>query len=301
MNSEGLAYRKHCSSEELTEDDATELFSKMRTLSCKLHHNLILLLKYPDAQIYLQYNSWHIFYVKICMTRWNELWGKQERLIALPDDTWPHGLRRRKMQAILNGDFLFIRSRYLFCSFWYVKTATCMWKAERHHRLIGESVQFAGGRLKWLEHTTHPGLVLARMSRFSSPCWWKWSEYWALKRMLNPFPNLSYLLKHGQTSRGMKRAGPLHRALCQSPQSCTLPTLTRTTSAECQSSSFGLLTCIRMLYIHILIKIFRHAVDRQCICLLFSLTHTKITILQTKLFHWYGTNYSIYCISATLI
>lgn len=70
MNSECLAYTKHCSSEELVEDDAKDESSTLqRDGDFELHHNLILLLKYPDAQIYLRHNSSYIFDVKICMTR----------------------------------------------------------------------------------------------------------------------------------------------------------------------------------------------------------------------------------------
>lgn len=104
---------------------SAELFSTIRTLSCKLHHNLILLLKYPDALIYLQYNTWHIFYVKICMMRWNDLCGVFDSFAGRCVTTWTSS---KENARILNGRVFFLR--YLYCSFWYVKTATCMWKAK---------------------------------------------------------------------------------------------------------------------------------------------------------------------------
>lgn len=128
----------------------------MGTLSCELHHNLILLSKYPDAQIYLQHNSSYIFYVKICMTRWNELWGNR-RVLALLDDTWwPHGLCQRKMERLWMGGGFFCLC-YLFCSFWFMKTTTCMWKA-KHHHLPLERLQFFCGHLKWTHCMSEAGL-----------------------------------------------------------------------------------------------------------------------------------------------
>lgn len=91
-----------------------ELFSEMGTSSYKMHSNVILLLKYPDAQIYFQYNSSHIFYVKICMTRWNELGGNR-RVLALPDD-----LTDLKMETVMNGRSGFVLCSS-FCSFWFMK------------------------------------------------------------------------------------------------------------------------------------------------------------------------------------
>lgn len=197
----------------------------------------------------------HLFYVKICI-RWDVLWETEEAQLC-----W----MRRDLMDFVKGKqkwlwtervFWFYVIHFVAFDLW--RMTTCMWKSQTivvlwafkvscTHYMTGAG--FGPDKLVLLALLLEVVWVLSSETHVKSP-----PQIWATCRGID---------KHLEAWRGQDHfTMPCAKALRAELYPQSVKPLVQNAS---------LLTCIHMLYNHILIKLFRHAVDRQYICLQFSL------------------------------
>lgn len=182
---------------------SAKLFSTIRTLSCKLHHNIILLLKYPDALMYLQYNTWQIFYVKICMTRWNELCGVFDSFAGRCVTSWAPSKGNTSDSEWEIFFILFYFLRYLYWSFLICKDGHAHVKSQMLSPPIREcSLLVDIKRGLHMQHTTSGAgistdeLIISGLSTGHwHACWIPspvWATWWSMDKLLEAWRGQDY-------------------------------------------------------------------------------------------------------------